>query len=76
MSTRWALALGAAALLPRLAVAQPATDGRRAPAPRGMAIDERLAEDAGLAVGSRVRLGSEPGAPTDSAVVTAILARR
>lgn len=71
-----ALALGVAALLPRLAVAQPGPEGRQVPAPRGMAIDERLAEDAGLAVGSRVRLGSEPGAPTDSAVVTAILERR
>lgn len=48
----------------------------QAPAPRGIAIDTRLAEDLGLAVGARVRLSAVPGAPTDSAVVSAIFERK
>ena len=42
---------------------------------RSIAIDERLAADAGLRPGDRVRLGSDPSAPSDSAVVAAITAR-
>ncbi len=46
------------------------------PAPRGIAIDTRLAEDLGLAVGATVRLSAVPGAPADSAVVSAIFERK
>ncbi|HET9426070.1 MAG TPA: FtsX-like permease family protein [Gemmatimonadaceae bacterium] len=42
---------------------------------RSIAIDERLAADAGLRVGDRVRLGREPAVATDSAVIAAIVAR-
>ena len=42
---------------------------------RSIAVDERIAADAGLKVGDRVRLGREPASPTDSAVVSAIIAR-
>ena len=45
-------------------------------APRGIAIDTRLAEDLGLAVGATVRLSAVPGAPADSAVVSAIFERK
>lgn len=44
--------------------------------PRGIAIDTRLAEDLGLAVGARVRLSAVPGAPGDSAIVRAIFERK
>jgi ABC-type lipoprotein release transport system permease subunit len=53
-----------------------AAPGRQPPAPRGIAIDQRLAEDAALTLGSRVRLSATPGVPGDGAVVTAILGRR
>lgn len=49
---------------------------RAQPAPRGIAIDTRLAEDLGLAVGATVRLSAVPGAPADSAVVSAIFERK
>lgn len=42
---------------------------------RSIAIDSRLAADMSLAVGDRIALGREPNAPTDSAVVVAIVAR-
>jgi putative ABC transport system permease protein len=42
---------------------------------RSIAIDERLATDAGLRVGDRVRIGREPDAASDSAVVAAIVIR-
>jgi putative ABC transport system permease protein len=42
---------------------------------RSIAIDERLAADAGLKIGDRVRLGVSPTAASDSALVAAITAR-
>ena len=42
---------------------------------RPIAIDERLAADASIRVGDRVRLGREPGVSTDSAEIVAIVAR-
>jgi putative ABC transport system permease protein len=45
-------------------------------APRSIAIDSRLAADAGLRVGDRVVIASEPGMPGDSVVVAAIVERR
>lgn len=42
---------------------------------RPIAIDERLAADARLKVGDRIRLGREPDVATDSAIVVAIVAR-
>jgi putative ABC transport system permease protein len=42
---------------------------------RPIAIDERLAADAGLRIGDRVRLGAASDAALDSAVVVAIVAR-
>ena len=44
-------------------------------APRGIAIDERLASDAGLRVGDRVLLSATPGGAKDTAVVSAIVRR-
>lgn len=41
-------------------------------APRTIAIDERLAADAGLKVGDRVVVANTPGGPGDTAVVGAI----
>lgn len=43
---------------------------------RSIAIDERLATDAGLRIGDRVTLRRDPAAPPDTAVVSAIFARR
>jgi ABC-type lipoprotein release transport system permease subunit len=43
---------------------------------RTIAIDERLAADAGLRIGDRVVVASAPGAPGDSVIVGAIIARR
>jgi putative ABC transport system permease protein len=45
-------------------------------APRSIAIDSRLAADAGLRVGDRVVLASEPAMPGDSVVIAAIVERR
>ncbi|MEO5567502.1 MAG: FtsX-like permease family protein [Gemmatimonadaceae bacterium] len=51
-------------------------DSTPAPRPlRSVAIDQRLASDAGLKVGSRIALGREPDAASDSAVIVAIVAR-
>jgi putative ABC transport system permease protein len=44
--------------------------------PRSIAIDTRLAADAGLRVGDRVVIASEPGMPGDSVVIAAIVERR
>jgi ABC-type lipoprotein release transport system permease subunit len=52
------------------------TIGRLAPSPRSIAIDTRMAADLGLAPGGVVRLSAVPGAPGDSAVVSAVFARR
>jgi putative ABC transport system permease protein len=58
------------------ALLQQGIDTAAAPRPlRKIAIDERLAIDAGLKVGDRVRLGREPTLPSDSAVVAAIFSR-
>jgi putative ABC transport system permease protein len=46
-----------------------------AKAPRAIAIDDRLAADAGLSLGDRVLLRREPGSPADSAIVAAITLR-
>jgi putative ABC transport system permease protein len=43
---------------------------------RTIAIDERLAADAGLRVGDRVTVAGGPGAPGDTVIVGAIVARR
>jgi putative ABC transport system permease protein len=44
--------------------------------PRSVAIDERLAADAGLAVGDRLVLASAPGGPGDTVLVSALVRRR
>jgi ABC-type lipoprotein release transport system permease subunit len=44
-------------------------------APRTVAIDERLAHDAGLAVGDTIVLAATPGAPGDTVVVSALVRR-
>ena len=49
---------------------------QRAIAQRGIAIDTRMAEDLGLAVGARVRISARPGEPGDSATVAAIYERK
>lgn len=43
---------------------------------RGIAIDARMAEDLGLAVGARVRISAKPGEPGDSATIAAIYERK
>lgn len=43
--------------------------------PRSIAIDERLAEDAGLRVGDRIAIGAVPGGPKDTVIVGAIVRR-
>jgi putative ABC transport system permease protein len=61
-----------------LVVTLAATTGAQRPS-RGIAIDERLAEDAGLRVGDRVVLAARPGAAAagegDTAVVAALVRR-
>ena len=52
------------------------TAGRRPPAIRSIAVDERMAADLGVHVGDTVRLGARPGAPTDSVIISAFTARR
>jgi putative ABC transport system permease protein len=44
-------------------------------APRTIAIDERLAQDAGLSVGDRVVIAAEPDEPGDTVIVGAITRR-
>ena len=59
-----------------LAVVQQGIDSVALPRPiRAIAIDERLAADAALKVGDRVRISREPTGRSDSAVVTAVFAR-
>jgi putative ABC transport system permease protein len=59
-----------------LVLAQQGIDTSASPRPlRAIAIDERLAADAGLKIGDRLRLGASPAAASDSAVVVAISAR-
>ncbi|WP_411280400.1 ABC transporter permease [Gemmatimonas sp.] len=45
-------------------------------AQRGIAIDARMAEDLGLAVGARVRISALPGQPGDSVTIAAIYQRK
>ena len=44
-------------------------------APRTIAIDERLAQDAGLSIGDRVVIAAEPDEPGDTVVIAAITRR-
>ena len=60
--------LCACALLPHAVGAQSA--------PRTIAIDERLATDAGLRLGDRMTITASPDAPGDSATIAAIVRRR
>src|SRR5512138_1618363 len=46
------------------------------PAPRSVAIDERLAQDAGIQLGDRIVLSSTPGGTGDTVVVSAFVKRR
>jgi putative ABC transport system permease protein len=59
-------------LLPLRALAPQGTPD----APRTIAIDSRLAADAGLRVGDRVVVASEPGLPGDTVIIAAIAERR
>jgi putative ABC transport system permease protein len=45
------------------------------PAPRTIAVDERLAQDAGLAVGDRVVIAASPDAPGDTVIIGALTRR-
>ena len=49
---------------------------RRQDGPRSIAIDSRLAADAGLRLGDRVVVASEPGAAGDTVVVAGVVQRR
>jgi putative ABC transport system permease protein len=62
-------------LLHSLALLSPLRAGAQI-VPRTIAIDERLAADAGLRIGDRVTLSGTPVAPGDSAIVSAIVRRR
>src|ERR1700759_350168 len=44
--------------------------------PRTVAIDERLAADAHLAVGDRLVLSPTPGGPGDTVIIAALVRRR
>jgi putative ABC transport system permease protein len=44
--------------------------------PRSVAIDERLAADARLAVGDRIVLTATPGGPGDTVIISALVRRR
>ena len=44
-------------------------------APRTVAIDERLAQDAGLALGDTIVLAPHPGAPGDTVIISALVRR-
>ncbi len=46
------------------------------PAPRSVAIDERLAQDAAIHLGDRIVLSSTPGGPGDTVIVSAFVRRR
>jgi ABC-type lipoprotein release transport system permease subunit len=46
------------------------------PAPRSVAIDERLAQDAGIQLGDRIVLSSTPGGFGDTVIVSAFVRRR
>lgn len=49
---------------------------QRDSAQRGIAIDARMAEDLGLAVGARVRISAKPGEAGDSVTIAAIYERK
>jgi putative ABC transport system permease protein len=53
----------------------PRAPGRQAALPRTIALDERLARDAGIAIGDRVVVAATPGGAGDTVVVSALLAR-
>ena len=53
----------------------PLAPGRHAAPPRTVAVDERLAEDAGVRLGDRVVLAATPGGAGDTVIVGAFLAR-
>lgn len=61
------------ALLLALALGQGAPPA--SPPPRTIAIDERLAADAGLRVGDRVVVAAKPGAAGDTVLISAIVKR-
>lgn len=46
------------------------------PAPRTIAIDERLATDAGLRIGDRVVVSAQPGGAGDTVIIGALVGRR
>lgn len=73
MRSAWAAGGWAAALLlPCALAAQHDSSG----APRGIAVDERLAADAGLRIGSLVTVSAEPDGPADTVRIAAIVRRR
>lgn len=53
----------------------PRVPGRAAPAVRGIAVDARLAADAGVRVGDTLRLGAEAGRAGEPVVVEALVQR-
>jgi putative ABC transport system permease protein len=54
---------------------EPLAPGRRAPLVRGIAVDERLASDAGVQVGDTLRLSAEAGTQGEPVVVQALVRR-
>jgi putative ABC transport system permease protein len=68
-----AVALGVAIASP---LAAQGANAQGANAQRGIAIDARMAEDLGLAVGARVRISARPGELGDSATIAAIYQRK
>lgn len=54
---------------------EPLVAGRRPPLIRGIAVDERLADDAGVTVGDTLRLSAEAGTPGEPVVVQALVRR-
>lgn len=62
-------------ILALLAAAQSIDSIPRQHSPRTVAIDQRLAADAGLAVGDTIVLSATPGAPGDTVIVSALVKR-
>jgi putative ABC transport system permease protein len=76
VSIRWRrLVLQGALTLAETVRASDVAAQAAAAAPRAIAIDERLAADAGLHVGDRVVLAAAPGFPGDTVVIGAVVKR-
>lgn len=63
-------------LIAALLALQLAANPQQPSPPRTIAIDQRLAEDAGLRVGDRVEVAADPDAPWETVIIAAITRRQ